>query len=203
MSVVARFQFRLSGWQGGPGVNTFHALGLGGLEPDGESLQDFASELRAMYETLKHYLANNLTVSMEPDVSLYDDATGSLVDVHTLTPPAQVIGTGLVATISRATMVKHRYRTDLVHNDRLVRGGVFFGPCGEPALAGDGSVSSACRAAIPGAYEGLLDIAGATRLAVWSQPVRVDGNVTDEGRAGYVQTVSSMPLPAVLRSRRD
>jgi len=122
-----------------------------------------------------------------------------LLDRAVVTAPWSVSGSASSTQLSRATQAKFRYRTDRIKNNRFVQGGIFFGPIGGVALSQQGQITSTFATAVTTAHNGLLDVAGPLRLAVYSVP----SPGGSDGEYGYVQTVSVAPAPAVLRSRRD
>lgn len=199
MASIARFQVRLTGFQGAPGINTFYALDVGQTEPDQAGIDDFSDQLESMYTDLGAYLPQSVTASIAPDVDIFNVATAALEARKTISTVWSEAGDDVSTKTSRATMAKFRYKTDAIVGNRFLQGGPFFGPISDAAIDTDGSILPAFASAIPGAHDGLLDVVGPLRLAVWAQP---GGNRT-EGLHGYVQSVSVMPVPAVLRSRRD
>ena len=199
-----RFKVVLGGWQGAPGVNTYYARFTGGVgTPEAQS---FATQLAGVYNTYKGYLVPGFTANVASDVDEIDEETGNITNVLTITPPAQVTGTGIGGQIPRSTMLKWRFRTDLVHNGALVRGGNFLGPLDAASITSTGQLVPALVALAPTAWAGMLDVVGDGRLVVYSRPVKKQipgGPAPRVGASGYVQSVSTDPVPAVLRSRRD
>lgn len=203
MPLIHKFQCALSGFAGAPGVNTFYALapsqGLG----NGASVDDFAQQLKAMYEALKSYLAPPLTVSGPTSCDVLDIETGELSTRLPVATPWTVVQSTGTSETSRATMAKHRYITDRVHRGRFLQGGIFFGPLDDAAISASGTINSTYDTAVATAYGGLLDVLGDLRLAVYSgKKPATDNRPASAGTFGYVQSVGVMPVPAVLRSRR-
>jgi len=204
MTSIYQFRADLAGWTGGPGINTFYARGPGPISQS--DMNDFAEQLRAMYNTFTLYLLGGSTVNIQSAVMELEDTTGALVAEHTITPPAQVGGIAGNSPTSRATMLKFKFTTDLVHGGQTVRGGNYLGPIAASAMTTDGAILPALMTAVPGAFDGLLDVLGPLRLAVWSRPRKADpanGISARAGAAGHVQSVTAARLPGVLRSRRD
>jgi len=204
MGNIYRFQVNLSGWEGGPGVSTYYARWA--TVPVIENVQAFADGLKAAYGTMNSMLIDGSHVTIDSEVDVVDEATGILQTRATIVPPAQVNGIGSGSNGSRASMVKMRFTTDKVHNGRLVRGGNYIGPIATAVLDDQGKVRATSIAQVVTAFQGLLDIAGG-RLVVWSRPVAASAKpgapAPRAGAAGFVQSVSAIGAPAVLRSRRD
>lgn len=199
MAVITKFRAVLTGFTGAPGVNTFYALNLQELEPIQSDIDDFANQLQSMYENLAFWLVGTMSVDIDPVVDSFDVATGELVKRSQISQALEVPGDGLQNDVSRATQAKFRYQTDRIRRNRFVQGGIFFGPLSSGAIDQDGSLDTQFQGQVPNAHEGLLDVAGPMRLAIWSQP----SPGGSDGEYGYVQSVSVSNKPAVLRSRRD
>jgi len=206
MADIYRYKVRLSGWSGGPGVNTFFARFPS--TPSNSDILDFATQLRSMYVTVKGFLINGHTAAVDAAVDVLDDATGDVTSVAAIVPPAAAVGDSAGPTgLSRATMIKLRFRTGEYVGGREVRGGNYLGPVSTNAFAADGSIASANLTLIPTAFAGLLDVVGPGRLVVWQRPREATtGENALPARAGssyFVQSVQGAPLPGVMRSRRD
>lgn len=198
MAVITKIEVLLSGWQGGPGMNTFFALDVGQGTPNAGDVEEFATEIMAMYDTLKTYRVQGVTALVNNEAESYDVETGNLVAVHSFTAPTANTGLNTNDNLSRATMAKFRYRTNAIVNNRLLQGGIYYGPLAGSAISDDGSLEATFIAAVTTAHNGLLDVVGPLRLAAWHRPVN-----KANGAFGYVQSVTAKRLPAVLRSRRD
>jgi hypothetical protein len=199
MPAIARIRVNLSGFQGAPGLNTWFGLATGEDEPTGSEVAEFSDQIRAMYNSLKAYLANGVTAVPVDQVDIFEVSNGNLVGRLSVGPTWSIASTDASSPVSRATQAKLRLTTNQIVGNRILQGGPFFGPLGDSALGGDGSLATAFRTAVPGAFGGMLDVIG-MRSAVWSQPGPGNDGV---GEFGYVQSVSVGTLPAVLRSRRD
>jgi len=200
-----RVRVILDGWQGGPGINTFHFRSSVALPSD--SLDTVADMLSAAYYSLALYLVPGLTMRVDPIVDVFRDDTGELVRGESLDAPATVTMTSGAGGISRATQIVARFGTNDVKHGRRLVGRTFIGPASGQALGGDGLVTSACRTAVQGAFDGLLDVVGDLRLVVWHRPRPEPENPGDPparaGDNGLVTSVTALPKPGVLRSRRD
>lgn len=204
MGVVYRFKVGISGFIGGPGVNTWHLCQfeeLGGA--DQSDLEGMANDISAVYTAVKSLYAPSVKIRIESVVEGFDIATGNLVSVTGIAAPAEISATGTVGTVSRATQVTVRLQTDAIRANRQVQGRHFLGPIAGSALGADGQITSANRATVESAYDGICDVAGNGRLVVWAQPnekhPRPDARA---GRIGYVQGVVANAIPGTLRSRK-
>lgn len=192
-----RTQVELTGWIGAPGLWTFHWTGTGDDVPSQNSANIFTANLRSMINDLRLYLAVGVTAQVPQEHRVLDVDSGNLIDILTTDEVPAVVSSDTGAQVSRATMAKFHYITDGIRNNRLVRGGIFFGPLSDSALTAQGTLVPAFLDAIPQAHGGLLDILG-SRLVIYSTPRN-----GEPGQRAYVQSASAWATPAVLRSRRD
>lgn len=199
MASIARFVVRLTGFQGAPGINTFYGLDVGQQAPGQAAIDDFSDQLESMYTDLNAYLPSPMVASMTPDVDVFNVETGALEARESISTVWSETGTDVASKTSRATMAKFRYKTDAIVGSRLLQGGIYFGPLTDQGIDVSGNLVASFQSAVPTAHAGLLDVAGPMRLGVWAQP----SATRQIGAYGYVQSVSVMPTPAVLRSRRD
>jgi hypothetical protein len=205
MSLVIQYKVLLSGWGGGPGVNTLHALSFEEGQPSQQAISEFGDILSTVYQGMKSYFVPGCSITLLPDVKVLNVGDASLHSVRAVNTWSLDTGTGSSLT-SRATMVKLRFQTDRVRGNRLMKGGIFFGPVDQSALTGAGELNETCRLTMANAWDGAIDIniTDQLRLAVYGRPDPENKNpAMHEGVTGYVQNVSCMPTPAVLRSRRD
>lgn len=194
----------LTGFPGAPGVNTFWALAPSQGVGTGASVDDFSLQLKAFYTTLRSYLPNLMVMNGPASCDVVNVETGELESRIPVATSWNETGGDTSTATSRATMAKLRFLTDRVHRGRFLQGGIFFGPLTDGAIAAGGGIRPEFDAAVVTAVQGLLDIVGDLRLAVWSSPKDATSNrPASAGTFGYVQQVGVMPVPAVLRSRRD
>jgi hypothetical protein len=95
-----------------------------------------------------------------------------------------------------------QFVTDRALRNRILRGGIYFGPIDDSAIDSQGGIVQAAQNTLAQSWAGLIDIqiVDQMRLCVYSRPNPRKGY---EGVTGYVQQVNVMTVPAVLRSRRD
>lgn len=204
MTNFFRYRPVLTGFIGGPGINTWHGeestLGFDDEDPDG-----FARMVREAYQAMVLYLAPGVRVTFPTEVTWHDEATGELRDVFPCEARADIVASdiGGYAQESRATQIVSRLQTSVVRHGKRLRGRHFIGPASGYALGADGQVTAAARTAVASAYGGLIDPAG-PNLVVWGPPIKDDdGAVIAPGKKGLVEAVSVSATPGSLTSRRD
>jgi hypothetical protein len=199
----------LSGWPGGPGVNTFWALGFEEGDANDATLNSFGQSLGAVYSALDDLMVRSITMSWDGTVDKLNVADAALLDriggLDSWSNQAPVT----TGNTSRATQAKLQFKTDRLRGRRFLQGGIFYGPINGTALDGDGQIAGSPRQRLADAWGGLLDVVG-LNLAVYGQPTRPEtppgpGGPPNngDGVAGYVQNVGVKRAPAVLRRRRD
>ena len=205
MARLWQWQFTLDGWQGAPGVNTFFTtVGIGVAVED--QIQNTAGLFQSAYADMIDFFSEGISISCPEVVPEIDVATGQIQEAHSVPMVwSESSGTGGDA-MSRATMGKLQFRTDLWRDGRQVRGGVFLGPVGTNAIDSTGLITGLFRSAAGDAFNGLTDVLSPNdaRLAVYSRPRQAGPGVTQrDGALAHVTDVSLWNKPAVLRSRRD
>lgn len=202
MATVYRFKVDLSGFVGGPGLNTWHMAQAGGAAgADQSDLEGMAADIRAVYVALAGNLPQTITTRLAPIVEGFDVATGQLTQVTGIAQPDAVAGTSSQTSMPRATQITVRLKTDAIRGNRLLQGRHFIGPVAGSVIGADGQVTNTVRTSVAAAYGGVLDIGGNGRLVVWGRPnPLVDGLET--GVLGYVQGVLVNSVPGTLRSRK-
>lgn len=195
MAEVFTVQARITGFTGGPGINTF-VFTNGGLE-DSLAVPDAVSGLRAFYTAMKPYFISAQRIQFTGEAKFYDLASGLIQRVITYDPGSEVLGSDTQSATSRATQAKLRFYTDTVVGRRFLQGGIYFGPLSDAGITTGGQVDTAVATAAANGLDALISGVGA-KLQVWKRPKSAAG-----GAAGDVVSVGVMPSPAVLRSRRD
>jgi hypothetical protein len=200
-----RYRVILSGWQGGPGLNTFFLrFGPGDVISSGD-VQQGATDIMAVYTALKSFGLDGLSARVDGVVDVISDTDGILKRQWNITAPAPVNALSSGTRLPRMTMVKCKYTTDkVIVNDKgsgLLRGGIYYGPLAESGVNTGGQIDSNLITAVGSAFGGLLnELPLQPRLVVWHRP---SGRGATDGDSGFVQSVTAKPVPAVLRSRRD
>lgn len=195
---LMRARVELTGFEGAPGLNTWHFLNGPLTQSDADVI---SGALFTFYEDVRDALISQFEANAPLEVAEVDVATGQTTNVAvptdtswTVDPPAGGSNT------SRATQAKVRLLTGAFVNGRQIRGGIFLGPVGEGALDNDGNISTAKRAAIVAAAQAMQAALTVNNidLCVYSRPKDGQG-----GSTARAVSVDVAPRPAVLRSRRD
>lgn len=204
MASFYRYRPVLSGFAGGPGINTWHfeeTLADFG----GNQAQAIADIVREIYFAIRTNLVAGTSVTFPAEVTIHNELTGALVDVKSVTPPVTVVSSSTVsdAKVSRATQAIVRLHTDQIRRGRRLQGRHFIGPLSATAMDQNGQITGAVQTAIATAYDGALDWVDG-RLVVWGPPIEDENdNVVEAGVKGTVQSVSVNALPGTLRSRKE
>jgi len=179
-----------STWSGGPGgpplLTTFYF---------GTSLyivDDAVTATVAFFDACKAKWTNTLAVTVENEVAVIDDATGTLSSVEFATTGDTVTGENLTDPIPPANQVLIRLSTNDVVSGRQLRGRMNFPGITEED-SGGGKPQSGMLATLVGAMQDLVDDPG-SELRVWSRT---------HGVSALVTGASAWSEFAVLRSRRD
>lgn len=202
MGSVYRFKASLTGFTGGPGLNTWHMCNAGEAS-NAANLDDMAASIKDVYNALKTVIVASCNVAVQPICEEFDIASGDLLGVFPCDAGGSVQGTSTGQTLSRATQITVQLRTDAIRANRQVAGRHFIGPIGTTQFDATGAVGASSRTTVQQAYNGVLDLLGGGRLVVWAKPnlnhTRPDARA---GRIGYVQSVLANSVPGTLRSRK-
>lgn len=193
MADVYVFKVLLTGWSGGPGVNTW-TFGHEDSPLSVSELDDIQTTLTALYENFRIYMPGGITTELQPEVRIYNDVTGTIVGGL---PLSTASGTSASSNgdMSRAVMAKCQLLTGQVVGKRIVRGGVFMGPINGNAVDNGGMLE---QDVINGLSDDLGILRSAGPLAVWHRPKNGAG-----GKLCEAFSVGVNRVPAILRSRRD
>lgn len=195
MAAVHQFRINLSGWQGGPGMNTWYAIPslLGDDEMTTAELSAVSSGLNVFYTAMRPYLIGGMAIQPDTEVKILDSATGELQGVTSL-PTFTVTASGSGNEESRATQIKLQILTNLIANGRRVRGGPFLGPASNFSLGADGQLTGTAITAVEGF---LTDLLATAPWGVWHRPKDGAGGEFGVHVGGRVTKV-----PGTLRRRK-
>lgn len=198
MAQFGRTIVDLSGWVGAPGVNVYHWMSSAHLDIDQNDVDEFHDILNTAFTALGAGMwATGVTWTINPEVSVHDVATGTLVGAFVdAGGPYTDTGTG-AGQENRATQCGVSWLTGNILRGRRVRGRTFLGPLSGDLIDTSGQISPANQAIIEAAMSGIFDPLG-SRLIVWSRPVGVNA-----GEYADVTGVDVSGIPWVLRGRRD
>lgn len=192
---IFRVQLRWSGFPGAPGYSAFHFDAP--TEGAGASAQNCADAVRALALTWQNYLPGGVRIAVEAEVQVLDETTGQLQEFVTVTPGADVSGSG-TGNYSSAVGAVLIWNTAGVRRGRRIQGRTFVVPLANTAFANDGTLGTTTQQALQtGASAFANDVSGPV---VWARPT---GPGAADGQIASI-TASRVPdLTAVLRSRRD
>jgi len=196
-----RVQYALTGWDGAPGVNTWHATRGTMTEDIGAVGLKIAQDILPIYTQAKAYCVNGWNAVATGVVQEFDEETGSLIAVGGYST-AGLEETSSVSTtagnVNRATQLVMQCKTDQIRGNRILQGRQFIGPVNSIALTTSGTITTTVRSNMEAAYAAITSGLG-PRLAIWGQP-STDNPV---GKVGDVVAVQCLAKPGVLRLRRD
>lgn len=200
MTNLARVKVELSGWNGGPGVSQL-TFSEGTATPWNENvIEGLVDEVNSTMLLLKTLWAPEVVVTTNPEVVIFDAATGDIQNVIVSpTPPAPFQSTASSGAASRATQITVGFKTGTWRNGRQIQGRMFLGPITGATIASDGTIALASRQAIENAFQAQVTGTG-PRLCVWSRPSAAPGS---DGAWADVTLVKPSARPGILSSRRD
>jgi len=203
MAEVALIRTHWSGTSGGPGLTQTAVFNASGALLTQSQAQAAHNAVRAFWDAIKANLPDEIVLTVDPVVDMYDTANGELgASVTVNTPSATVTGTS-TQNYSMAAGVKANLITGIISNGRRVKGAIYIVPTTSGAFSANGLVSSTTTSAINTAGATLISAMATAglNLGVWSRP-----RTTPTTREGFVSVVSNVQTnekTAVLRGRRD
>lgn len=201
MPSVFRIQYVLTGWDGAPGVNTWHAT-RGTMTEDINAVGlKIAEDIKPVYTALKAYAPNAWNAVASGVVSEFDEESGALIAIGAYST-AGLEETSSVSTtagnVNRASQLVMQCKTDQIRGNRVLQGRQYLGPINSIALTTSGTISATVRSNMEAAYAAITSGLG-PRLAIWGQP-----SLTNPvGKVGDVVSVQCNVVPGILRRRRD
>ena len=194
---MLRVRATLSGWAGGPGLNTWYFE---------TPLQDAAAALRCVDYVhaqwaggLQGVLPDSVNLQVQGEVDVITAATGAITDTLSVTTPAVCNGTGGSAYAPPECACLLKLNTSTYVAGRRIQGRMFLSPLAAAVIGTDGQMDHTIAGGVDNAYAdmtGRMD-AGDTWV-VWHRPKSGAG-----GSAALI-TATSVPYKvAVLTSRRD
>lgn len=199
MTLLARTRVALSGWSGGPGVNTFvwSAGTLGNISAT--AVDQAHTELAGLYNSLDGYMVNGLVWEIEPEVAVFESSTGKIVGVELQTDELwNGTATATGTSLSRSEMVYTRFLTGQWVNGRQLCGGFWLGPVASTCFESDGTIAPNIITEIQDQFAAITTGVG-PRLAVYHRPTTKGG---DDGLYHDVTQVITRNTPGTLRSRK-
>ena len=198
MTVMLRVRTVMTGWAGGPGLNTVYwRPGTGGGST--ADATDCAARVRAALNAIAGVFPSSVTLLTSPTCDAIEDTTGALVGTFTGAVPALVAGSGGAIVTAPATAILVRQDTGVVVNGKRLRGRWFISPLDANAVNSSGEANATDRATINTAFNAMLVGGGTLSFpVVWHRPGPLGA-----GTSAPIVLASCNTTLAVLRSRRD
>nr|CRY97309.1 hypothetical protein [uncultured prokaryote] len=193
---ITRIQAVFTGLPGMPGVSNFYFQ----ADTQGEA-ESAHAQVSLFFNSYLAAIVPELTVTVSGEMSVFNEETGVLIEVFSVTPTSYTGTNTGGQVLPYATQFLLKFNTATVVHNRMVRGRVFL-----PGFSEGDSVSGAVSTAVGAdiASKADLYLSGATTgHVVWSRPFA--GTETNPAREGSVGLVSSYGYGgqwSVLRSRR-
>lgn len=201
---ILRVTTKWDGFPGAPGyTNLFFrdfATGEGpGTDGDATQAQAAVDRVRTFWTALTGLFPDEVKLSIQPEVDMLEDTTGTLVNSFGVTPGAIISGTGAASFAGPVGMVIN-WKTAGIRNGRRIRGRTFLVPVTNAVFLSTGGLNPAEVTGVKAAADALANPSGAVDLGVWARP---SGPLATDGQWSLVRSTSVPVLAAVLRSRRD
>jgi len=185
MATLRVIKVQWSGLTGLPGVSVFHSL---------DSVTGALSEIHDYFDAIKPYFPNGLQWSFPGSGDTIDGTNGHLVGGWADTQPADVAATGTGYHAAGVGII-HTWHTGVVVGTRRLRGRTFLAPLASANYEVNGTVTSACLAAIKAAGDSMW---ASGILQVWHRP---SGPGATDGSNAVVVSSTVKDQVTRLRSR--
>lgn len=195
-----------AGTTGGPGITQLAvAEGDGGFWTPTNATNATAA-VHDFWEDLIAYLPNEISLTVDPVVDLYDETTAELVASETATATPGVV-TGInTSSYAMASGLKINWNTSAIRAGRRVRGSTFIVPAGSSVYSNTGTVDGVVATAFNTAANLMRTsmISASLKMVVWSRPLKNElGVITRPGGYSDITGAATSLKGAVLRGRRD
>lgn len=184
-----------TGFPGAPGYSVFHAMNVS-ADPQAEA-QALSTAVRTLMNSFLSNLPSVITIAMDPEVQVIDEATDTLLNVVTTTPGASLTGTA-TGGFSGATGAVINWSTSTIRNGRRMRGRTFLVPLSSSSFDNAGSLFGTLPGNITAAATTYWQTPEITPV-VYGRPTQLG----TDGVSGPITAGRCPDLSAVLRSRRD
>lgn len=193
---MLRVRTVLSGWPGGPGLNTFYFTTTAPSTP-AAGAPDVVARVRAFWSSIGGLFPASFSAQVQGQVDDLDPSNGQLLGTYNGGAPAQVLGSTGTSYNAYATSLLLRINSAYVTAGRRVAGRAFIGPVAAALDAGGIPTTLSLNTLVAGAT-GMLTGTTTAGAVIWHRPT-----LTTPGAAFGVSNYSGAPYFAVLRSRRD
>lgn len=202
MPQVGEIAWHVQGDIGGVGVSRFRFTRQDAASVTGADANAAAAASRLLMLTTATYTPTAITWSCQPQVNVYDGATGLVGGPLILgTIPTNVTGSG-ASTYAAGVGGRLNWKTATLSGRRLLRGSTFLVPFASSAYTASGSVAAAAITAVNGGAAAYLAamVTAVLYPVVWHRPRK---GTTVGGLTGIVYAGSLSSTPGGLRSRRS
>lgn len=194
---MLRVRVASSGWDGGPGLNTFYFSGTTENAADAQVAHDRVRA--ALAASFNGIWANRVTGIVAADVDVINASNGQITNTHTVTASAAVLGTSGASILPTSTALMLRLGTGGYVGGRKVRGRVYVSPMGLGVADNNGAPVIGLSVGVAAFANAMtFEMTNGVQWVVWHRPKLGVG-----GLALNVTTCTFAPKFAVLRSRRD
>jgi hypothetical protein len=188
--MINRVRVVWSGWQGAPGLSTFHFDGTG--TPPLAAVSTF-------FNAIKTQIPSSVKFDIQNTGQTIDPVTGALVGSWSGPAQTQIAASGVGSSMV-AQGAQVAWKSDTIHGSRFLAGRSFFIPLTHSGLNADGTLTSACISVFQNAANAL--VAGGL-LVLWGRPREATPKLPAlAGSQGLVRSATVPATVAVLRSRR-
>jgi len=198
---IMRVRTTLTGWGGGPGLNTFYFTGAGSTPTVGEATEA-AARVRAFWNAIRSNFDPGFSAQVSGAMDTIDPSTGHLDGGVVGTTPAVVVGNGTGGFNDFASMALLQLQTVTITRNRRLKGRCFLGPLADGVTTGGLLAAGSVSGIATGALQLTTLILTAVTPQVWQRPM-TDGNGFHPGSIGAITGFVCTSKLAVLRSRRD
>lgn len=204
---VAIVKTKWAGTSGGPGITQLAFTNQ--TEPDNWSNANakvITDMVRAFWNTYQLGLPDNISLTVDPVVDIFNISDGGLITSFTSATPPNVVNGTDNSSFNMASGIKITLKTGNVINRRRVHGGIFIVPSAGNCFDSNGVITTTANNQWLGAANTLLttSVGANMGLSVWSRPRKAKGN--KPAFTGQVSNVSGFTINshgASLRGRRD
>lgn len=194
------------GWEGAPGYTNLYFRNVTPGTMSQAVVDNAITKVDAWKAAWATHLPNTVTVQTEDQVEEVNDETGALVRFWTGTPAAASTGSATGA-YSNAAGFCVSWTTNVVRNNRRIRGRSFVVPIGSTGLDALGSLAPTPRTTWNTASAAMYAASGDARFVIWARPVPEKAGPpvvpAVDGASAEVVSHNILDKTAVLTSRRD
>lgn len=204
MPALYRVRSRWTGFNGAPGYTILHFRDFNSPDPGPgggtvEGATDAVERVQTFFGAIAGTIPSAVSIDVEREVDVIDDATGSLIDSYGATSGGITAGTG-TATYAAPVGAVINWRTGAVRNGRRLRGRTFLVPLSSSNFNAQGGLIPAVQTLIQNAANALASTEGTPDLAVFGRP---SAPAAADGVSSVVTSATVPSIAAILSSRRD